>query len=118
MAITLFAKEPLSSSTIDDFMECFYSLRLRYLASDLLYVGLSPQQIAEAVSKAINIGKSSGIDVRQHFRPVFSSLKNEIIKDCKLSHLAYSLVLINADIKVSSVQKFQLAVIKKYLNTQ
>ncbi|WP_281542232.1 hypothetical protein [Maribacter aestuarii] len=114
MEFTLLTKEP-NCDSIENFMDFYYSLRLRFLASDLLYKGLTPKQISDAVLKAVNVGKSSGMNIRAHFKPVFSSIEKEIITDCKLSRLGYGLVLMNAETKLSVVGKWQLEVLEDYL---
>ncbi|SDE43868.1 hypothetical protein SAMN05421636_10568 [Pricia antarctica] len=118
MKITLFTKEYRHADSIAHFMDFYYSLQLRHLASDLLNQGLTPKQISDAVVKAMGIGKASGMDLRQHFRPVFSGIEKEIISDCKLSHLAYGLVLMNADTELSIVGNFQVSVLAQYLRSQ
>ncbi|MGB3151297.1 MAG: hypothetical protein WBB27_11605 [Maribacter sp.] len=115
MEIMLFTREYKAMDSIAHFMNFYYSLRLRYLASDLLSQGLTPKQISDAVMKAMEVGKSSRMDLRQHFKPVFSGIDKEIISDCKLSHLAYGLVLMNADTELSVVGDFQVDVLQKYL---
>ena len=65
--------------SIDRFKNFFNSLQMRYLASDLLHLGLSPTHISDAVERAIRVAKSSGIDIRIHFMPVFSAINKEII---------------------------------------
>ncbi len=104
-----------SSDSIAHFMDFYYSLQMTYLASDLLEQGLTPLQISEAVVKAINVGKASGLQLNQHFKPVFSGIDSQIINDCKLSHLAYGLVLLNADVELSVVGGFQVSVLQQYL---
>ena len=116
MEIVIFTKVNRSDS-IDNFMEFYYSLRMRYFASDLLNQGLTPKQISNAVVKAINVAKSSEMNIREHFKPVFSSMDNEIIRDCKLSRLAYGLVLMNAETKISAVGKWQRRVLEKFLDS-
>ncbi|HZJ20874.1 MAG TPA: hypothetical protein VFD35_11055 [Pricia sp.] len=101
--------------SIENFTDFYYSLRIQFLASDLLYQGLSPKQISDAVVKAINVGKSPGLHIREHFKPVFSGIDQEIIYDCKLSRLGYGLVLMNAETKLSAVGKWQLKVLEDYL---
>jgi hypothetical protein len=114
MEISIFRKEYGTSESITHFMDFYYSLQMKYLASDLLYEGLSPQQISDAVLRAIKVGKSSGLDIHQHFKPLFSSIDREIIGDCKLSQLGYGLVLMNAEAKTSAVGNWQLKVLEKY----
>lgn len=118
MEITIFSNEYRAADSIAHFMDFYYSLRLKCLASDLLAQGLSPRQISDAVVKAINVGKASGLDLHQHFKPVFSGIDKEIISDCKLSHLAYGLVLLNADVELSVVGDFQVSVLERYLRSQ
>ncbi|MFX0557861.1 hypothetical protein ACOCEA_13765 [Maribacter sp. CXY002] len=118
MEITLFTKDFRHSDSIAHFMDFYYSLQLRYLASDLLNEGLTPNQINDAVVKAMGVGKSSGMNLCQHFRPVFSGVDKEIIIDCKLSHLAYGLVVLNADVELSLVGNFQVSVLEEFLRSQ
>ena len=115
MEMTVFINDFRPVDSIAHFMDFYYSLRMKYLASDLLDQGLSPQQISDAVIKAINIGKASGLVLNQHFKPIFSGIEREIINDCKLSHLAYGLVMINADVELSVVGDFQVSLLQSYL---
>lgn len=114
MEMTLIKKEYKKADSIDHFMDFYYSLQMRHLASDLLYKGLSPDHIKDAVARAIKAGKSSGIDIRKHFMPVFSGIEKEIISDCKLSKLAYGLVLMNADAQLPLVGRWQVRVLEEY----
>ena len=45
-------------------------------------------------------------------------MNQEIIQDCKLSHLAYGLVLMNADEELSAVGEFQVSIIQQLLQTE
>ena len=57
---------------------------------------------------------ASGIAAHKHFMPVFSSLKEGIVQDCKLSDVGYGLVLMNANPNLSTVGDFQVNVLKEY----
>ncbi|TXE16086.1 hypothetical protein ES692_14310 [Psychroserpens burtonensis] len=116
MQLLRYTKPYDASNGIHDFMGFYYSINMKYLASDLLDKGLSPEQIRDAVSVAIKIAHSSGIEVHKHFLPVFSGIEQGIIQDCKLSHLGYGLVLMNANVNLSIVGEFQVDVLKGYLN--
>ena len=115
MEITIFTNNYSPADSIAHFMDFYYSLRMKYLASDLLEHGLTPRQISDAVVKAINVGKVSGLELNEHFKPVFSGIEKEIISDCKRSHLAYGLVLINADVEIVAVGDFQVSVLQQFL---
>lgn len=116
MELLIYKNEYERPISILNFMDFYYSLKMNYLASDLLEQGLSPSQITRAVEEAIKIAKSSGIEPHKHFMPVISGINQEIIKDCKLSNLAYGLVLMNADPNLSAVGKFQIEVLKNYVD--
>ena len=116
MELLIYKKEYDVSRSILNFMDLYYSLKMKYLASDLLKKGLSPKQITNAVEAAVKIAKSSGLETQKHFMPVYSGINQDIIADCKLSNLAYGLVLMNADPSLSVVGKFQAEVLKQYLD--
>jgi hypothetical protein len=114
MELSIYTRSYYEADTILNFMDFYYSINMKYLASDLLDKGLSPKQISEAVTMALKIANSSGIETRKHFLPVLSSMNQDIIQDCKLSHLGYGLVLLNAEAGLSIVGNFQVDVLKKY----
>ncbi|ADV50219.1 hypothetical protein Celal_2943 [Cellulophaga algicola DSM 14237] len=115
MQISIYQQAYKTTDSVENFMEFYYGLRMHFFASDLLYHGLSPNQISDAVAKAMNVAKSSEMNLREHFRPVFSSIANEIISDCKLTRLGYGLVLLNAETKISIVGEWQLKVLQRFL---
>jgi len=117
MKVAIFTKE-FRPDSIDSFMDFYYSLQMRFLASDLLRQGLSPKQISDAVIRAINVAKLSRMNVRENFKPVFSAINNEVIRDCKLSRLGYGLVLMNAETKITAVAKWQRRVLEIFLETE
>lgn len=100
--------------SIDNFCTLYYNLQMDFLASDLLDEGLSPQQITDGVLRAMKVGAASNMEIRKHFMPVFTQLKNGIISDCKLSKLGYGMVLLNASPDLPSVGKWQIKVLEKY----
>lgn len=116
MQLLIYQKEYKQADTIETFIDFYYNLQLKQLASDLLDEGLSPKQISDAVLKAIKIGKSLGLDIRQHFMPLFTDRNRKILNDFKLSKLAYGLVLLNADTDVSTVGEWQIKILKAYLD--
>lgn len=117
MELLVYTQKYDQADAIHNFMDFYHSLNMKHLASDLLDKGLSPKQITEAVLMAIKIANSSGIETLRHFMPVFSGIDQNIIEDCKLSHLGYGLVLMNADANLSVVGKFQVDVLTEYLDT-
>lgn len=116
MELIIYTESYETPDTIENFKNFYYSLKMKYLASDLLKKGLSPKQITDAVSQAIKVANASGIKAYKHFMPVFSGMHQGVIQDCKLSKLAYGLVLMNADASLSVVSGFQVDVIRKYLD--
>tara|TARA_R110000751_G_scaffold104774_1_gene200365 strand:- start:568 stop:927 length:360 start_codon:yes stop_codon:yes gene_type:complete len=116
MELLIYTKTYNEADAIHNFMDMYHSLHMTHLASDLLKKGLSPDQITDAVATAIKIAKTSGIKTNKHFMPVYSGINEEIIQDCKLSHLGYGLVIMNADKNSPLVGNFQVDVLKEFLN--
>jgi hypothetical protein len=116
MELLIYIRKYDQADAIHNFMGFYHSLNMTHLASDLLDKGLSPKQISEAVVVAIKIANASRIETNAHFMPVFSGINQTVIEDCKLSHIGYGLVLINADSNLSVVGEFQVEVLKEYLN--
>lgn len=118
MELLIYNQKYEQADAIHNFMDFYHSLQMNHLASDLLEKGLSPKQISDAVIQAIKIAKASGIETNAHFKLVFSGIGQSIIQDCKLSHLGYGLVLMNADAKLPVVGEFQVDVLKRYLENR
>lgn len=116
MALLIYTQTTEKADAIHNFMDFYHSLNMKHLASDLLDKGLSPLQISAAVVAAIKIAKVSNLDTNAHFMPVLSGKNKTIIEDCKLSHLGYGLVLMNADVNLEVVGEFQIDVLRGYLD--
>jgi hypothetical protein len=114
MKLQIYSKEYDRADSINNFISFYYNLRMNFLASDLLGKGLSPEQITDAIIKAIKVGESSGIEVQKHFMPVFTQRNGEIISDCKLSQLGYGLLLLNADSELPAVGEWQVKILEFY----
>lgn len=115
MNLILYTEIDKEIEPIKNFLNFYYSLRMKHLASDLLDKGLSPSQIMAAVTLAIKSAKSSGIETSKHFMPVFSGIKHTIVNDCKLSELAYGLVFLNADVNLPAVGNFQVETVENFI---
>lgn len=116
MELVIYTERYDVTDAVQNFMDFYYAINMKHLASDLLEKGLSPEQITAAITKAVKIANSSGVETYKHFMPVFSGIQQQIIQDCKLSDLGYGLVLINAAVNLPVVGEFQVNVLKKYLD--
>jgi hypothetical protein len=116
MELLIYERGYKVNNFIHSFMSFYYSANMKHLASDLLDKGLSPDQISNAFSAAISVANASGLKIQRLFMPVYSGIGKEIIKDCKLSHLGYGLVLMNADPSLAVVGDFQIVILREYLN--
>ena len=115
MELAIYTTNYAVTDTVQNFMNIYYATHMPYLASDLLKKGLTPAQISDAVSAAIKVINASGIAAHKHFMPVFSSLKEGIVQDCKLSDVGYGLVLMNADKNLQAVSEFQMNILNNFL---
>ena len=114
MELTIYKSALDVTDSVENFTNFYYSLKMKYLASDLLDKGLTPTYISNAIVRAIKVANSSGIEVRKHFMPVFTEMNKEVIIDCKLSKLGYGLVLFNANPEITAVGQWQVKVLKKF----
>ncbi len=101
-------------ATLEDFLDALYSREMQYLASDLLNDGLTPGQIAHAVQRAMLAVRSAGLEVRQHFLPVYTPRDGGLMRDCKLSRFGYALVLLNAEPGCRAVARWQVRLVRRY----
>lgn len=98
-----------------EFIKSLHSKNFMYRASDLMSIGMRQQDIDLAVKRALTVCKNAGHQIKHHFCPIYTADGDKLISDCKLSKLAYALVLLNANIQNSSVVSFQMEVISEYL---
>lgn len=96
MDLIVFQRETPSNRSFEDFLDSLRSRNLTYLASSMLEEGLEPADIVEAVKRATTVCHSAGMPVEDHFKPVYSSFRGTLVRDCKLSKFGYLLTLINA----------------------
>ncbi len=63
----------------------------------------------------MTICQTAEMEIRQHFIPLYTQVDGILINDYKLSRLAYSLVILNADVSNPLVAYWQLKVMKDFL---
>lgn len=97
-----------------EWLETWYAMHMNYLASDLLRFGLSPRDIQMALDRAMNACKAAGLDVDEHFYPVYTRIGGSVFKDCRLSRRAYALTILNGPEDNPYVAKFQVELVKRY----
>ncbi len=96
MELIIYSPREEESSTFSDFLDGLRSRQLTYLASGLIEEGLGPRDIVEAVRRATTACRTAGLEVNEHFKPVYSSYRGSLVRDCKLSRFGYYLTIINA----------------------
>lgn len=96
MKITVYQNDyGYRSNGLRDFLDVLIGSRMKYLASDLLYESVPKEDIVQAVKDAMAVMDGSGMDVKEHFRPVYTQLKGTLFKDFKMSQKGWFLVLLN-----------------------
>lgn len=103
-----------SGAELENFLDQVYQSKMSLLASSLLEKGLSPDEINAAVERAFHVCEAAGISTRQHFCFLYTQRGQGLMRDCKLTRMAYQLVLLNANTKNKAVASFQLKVLSKY----
>lgn len=116
--LTLFHDHYASNDSLDQFLDVLFYREMKYFASDLLEKGLSPEEIQQAVNRAMLAGKTAGLVIRQHFTIVYTQFQGGLLKDCKLSKLGYALVLLNARPSSPVVANWQLQVLDHFFKNE
>jgi len=93
---------------INEFMDIFLMSRMKYLASDLVYEGVPKEDIVRAVKEAMGVLDGFGIEVNEHFRPVYTQLRGTLFKDFKMTQKGWFMVLLNLPPKSDFGKRMQL----------
>lgn len=113
MSIILYQEVPTKESGFQMFLNTLRNSQLIYLASDLLAKGLSPKDLTDAMKRAMIVCKAGGKQVEDHFLPIYSYYRGQLVNDCKLSSLGYALILLNARADNTTVAEWQLEVLER-----
>lgn len=116
--IILFQSSYDANESFDQFLDVLFYREMKYFASDLLEKGLSPEDIQQAVSRAMLVGKTAGLNIRKHFTIVYTQFQGALMKDCKLSKLGYAMVLLNARASSPVVANLQMQVLDHFFKSE
>ena len=114
MAIIIYHESYPNSDAVEQFFDAFNTAQMTYLASDLLKNGVSGEEISKALVRAFKASEAADLDVRKHFLPIYTQGAEGVFNDCKLSELGFRLLLINADITVPAIAKYQLKLLQAF----
>lgn len=112
--------EQYSNPHFEDFLHSLQERKLRYYASELQKLLDMPYliELEDALRRAMDACRSQQLELAEHFKPVYRCEDTGVLKDWKLSPLAWCLVLINANPKNPEVARMQLALIRKSFTAQ
>jgi hypothetical protein len=94
--------------------------RLIFNARSLQKIGFeSLPEISVAVERAMTVCRSNGLSIKEHFKPIYLSDQrtHTVLKDWKLSKMAYMLAILNGPTHNSTVARLQLEMLKHYMET-
>lgn len=97
------------------FLHSLQESKLRYYASELQKIleMTTLNSLEEALLRAMNVCRHQQLDLAEHFKPIYRCEESGVVKDWKLSPLAWCLVMINADPANPEVARMQLALLVK-----
>ncbi len=113
MPVILYQSISEEENGFQAFLDTLRNSQLLYLASDLLDKGLSPKDLTDAMQRAMIVCKTGGKQVEDHFLPIYSYYRGQMVNDCKLSSLGYALILLNARADNRTVAEWQLEVLDR-----
>jgi hypothetical protein len=100
--------------SFENFRYNYFSGQMPHLASDLLDKGLTPQEIVNAVRRAMVISRTAGLDVQCHFQPLYTTYEGMLVRDCKMTSFGLALVLLNAKANLPEVASMQVEMLRCY----
>ncbi len=103
------------AESLEDFLDALRSRRMKYLASALLEQGFEPKDIVEALRRAMAACRAAGYEVGEHFKPVYSSYRGSLVRDCKLTRMGYMLTVINGRPDLELTAKWQSRLLMELL---
>lgn len=115
MSIILYQTENKVSEYLEDFLNAYFNRDMDCLASDLLAEGFSAAEIVDAVRRAMSMARAAGMNVRKHFRLVYTMLDGTIVRDCKMTKTGLALVLMNGPAGHAAAANFQSRLLRFYL---
>ncbi len=94
---------------LDDFVNMYHTIHLKYNTQHLLLAGLKSDEINTAVNRAMIVCKLNGVDTREHFKSVyvFDSVKNMVYYDWRMTRQGFALVIMNAPSENTTVARWQ-----------
>jgi hypothetical protein len=107
-----------ASPVLDDFEEAIHNQHLHFLASTFENIGFQPpDQISQAVERAIRICNNCGLPAREHFKLIYIADDSDhtVRMDWRLSKFGYLLVMLNGTPDNPAVAHAQLEMLRKYL---
>ena len=112
--ITIYHPNESLGESLENFLHLYHGSHMHRLASDLLKEGFSVKDIMEAVRRAMSICRTGGVDLRPHFQLVYTQLDGTLVRDCRLSDLGYSLVVMNGPADHPLVARWQIRMAREY----
>jgi hypothetical protein len=96
-------------SGLDDFTEMIRLIHLRYTTGHLVMAGVTPEEVSEAISKAMQVCHFNGIDPSGHFHAmyVFNEKTHNTYCDWRMSRQGFALVLMNVPAINSVIARWQ-----------
>ncbi|AHM60385.1 hypothetical protein D770_10640 [Flammeovirgaceae bacterium 311] len=115
MLVHIEAEQQYNNQHFESFLHSLQESKLRYYASELQQLLDQPglAELEEALRRAMDVCRSQHLELAEHFKPVYRCEETGVVKDWKLSPLAWCLVLINANPMHPEVSRMQLALIRK-----
>lgn len=105
---------------IEEFLQGVRNRKLLYYASDIQQM-LETEgeiQLKNAVQRAMDACRSQGLPLSDHFKSVYRCQEMAVLKDWKLSGLAWCLVLLNYSPSHPAVARMQLTLLNKGLGSR
>jgi hypothetical protein len=101
--------EIITHHELEDFVEATHRIQFRYNSRHLIMAGLHPDEIYEAIVRAMKVCTINHVDTTDHFRIlyVFNHEKGGLYTDWQMTREGFMLVVINTPVSNDAIAQWQ-----------
>jgi hypothetical protein len=100
---------------LDDFIEAIQLIQFQFNSRHLIMAGLHPDEIQDAINRAMKVCTINHVDTTDHFRVLylFNNEKGGIYSDWQMTREGFMLVVLNTPVTNSTIARWQWKLINR-----
>jgi hypothetical protein len=101
--------EIITHHELEDFLEATQLIQFKFNSRHLIMAGLHPDEIQDAINRAMKVCTMNSIDTTDHFRVlyVFNKEKGDLYGDWQMTREGFMLVVMNTPVTNTDIARWQ-----------